>query len=218
MGELAMYAGPKDASNITYCLAVIGLLSGCSSTAALNAPVFAPSAATQLATVMRVPPNRDPHYDVCVASQQADTVTVYRSGGDRIRTYSDDLASPWGVATNTLGLIYVANAGNDSITTFFKGKEVGAPIVGGIDNPRGIAIDASGKLYVANYGSNSITTYATDGTQSFPTITQGIDEPVGVAVDDRGNIFVTNAGSNTVTTYRSRTEISLKRKNPYRRR
>src|SRR5580692_402523 len=105
MGEPAMYAAPKDTRNFTLCLVATGLLSGCSTT---GAPTFAPSAAPQLATAMRATPNRDPHYDVCVASQLANTVTVYRSGGDRIRTYSDDLASPWGVATNTLGLIYVA--------------------------------------------------------------------------------------------------------------
>jgi YVTN family beta-propeller protein len=140
-----------------------------------------------------------------------DSVTTYDSDGTQTSpTITAGLSFPLGIAVDTAGKIYVANAGNyngigydaSTVTTYnVNGTESSPTITAGLDYPEGVAVDAAGKIYVVNAGSNTVTTYNANGSRTAPTITAGVKGPTGVAVDAAGKIYVANASNNSVTTY-----------------
>ena len=81
--------------------------------------------------------------------------------------------------------IYVANNGNNTVTTYNADGSASTPtITAGLNFPTGIAVDAAGEIYVANIGNNTVTTYAADGGNPILTITAaaGLNAPSGIAV------------------------------------
>jgi YVTN family beta-propeller protein len=97
------------------------------------------------------------------------------------------------------GKIYVANSGNNTVTTYTTdGTPTTPTITSGLNSPVSVAVDAAGKIYVVNSGNNTVTTYNPNGSRTTPTIT-GLSGPEAVAVDAAGKIYVSSGG--LVATY-----------------
>jgi sugar lactone lactonase YvrE len=141
------------------------------------------------------------------------------------------LAQPFGIATDSHGNLYVANAeggphGQGSITVYpthsMGNVAPSATITGdktGLSSPSGIALDLSGKLYVANVNggpdsngsitiypagsSGNVTPIATisDDPSCRPCDKTGLSSPQGVAVDSSGKIYAVNVTGGGVTIY-----------------
>ena len=93
--------------------------------------------------------------------------------------------------------IYIANIGNNTITTYEADGTQTTPTIhtgnGTGDYLFGAAVGPSGKIYALNFDpllgpgtSGTVTTYKPDGTQTTPTITireRGYFAPMGLAVD-----------------------------------
>ena len=149
------------------------------------------------------------------------SVTVYAPGSNGnvapinvISDRSDLLSSPWGIALDSAGNIYVASydSGGRGAVSVYKAGSSGncvptATISGmrtGLDHPFGIAVDSNGKIYVANYiggnGGGSVTVYPANSTGDVAPIATiiggdtGLDNPSGIAVDSTGKIYVANRG------------------------
>jgi len=118
-----------------------------------------------------------------------------------------------GIAVDSAGNIYVADAGNRSIrkvtagglvTTLFDGSD------GQFGQPYGVAVDAAGNVYVADYGSNVIKKVTAAGVISNFAGTSPVagssdgttgalfNYPSGIAVDTANNVYVTDVANNTV--------------------
>jgi hypothetical protein len=149
-----------------------------------------------------------------------------------IGTYSGDgsaatnagLSNPAGVAVDTAGNLFIADAFNyrirkvdvNGVITTYAGNGVrayagdgGAATNASIGLAYGVAVDSSGNLFIAD-GSNSrirevgtngiISTVAGNGTAAYVgdggAATNGsLSQPGGVAVDSLGNIFVADTGN-----------------------
>lgn len=116
--------------------------------------------------------------------------------------------------------IYVANIGNNTITTYEADGTQTTPTIhtgnGPSDYLFGAAVGPSGKIYALNFDpllgpgtSGTVTTYKPDGTQTTPTIMireRGYFAPVGLAVDKNGKIYVVssvhNGSPGVVTTFK----------------
>ncbi|MGH7812902.1 MAG: NHL repeat-containing protein [Candidatus Binataceae bacterium] len=135
-----------------------------------------------------------------------------------------ELANPQGVALDSSGNIYVANAiggpsGAGSITVYSAHSNGDAAPIATIAGPRtrlnlpgGIAFDSAGNIYVANTGARapergSITVYraaANGNVAPIATIfgpNTGLHSPEGIAADSSGKIYVANFNVNSVTAY-----------------
>jgi sugar lactone lactonase YvrE len=78
---------------------------------------------------------------------------------------ADRLNTPWGVAIDAFGNLYVADSGNHRIQKWASGATTGVTVAGTgtrgsnanqLYNPYGVAVDVSGNLYVADAGNHRI--------------------------------------------------------------
>ena len=129
--------------------------------------------------------------------------------------------NPYGVAVDSGGNVYVADAANNKIrkvtaagiVTTFAGSGQGCFIDATGTNasfysPSGVAVDSGGNIYVADSQNNKIrkvssgavvTTLAgINSSQDGIGAAASFNQPSGVAVDSSGNIYVADAGNNKI--------------------
>jgi len=170
------------------------------------------------------------------ASGGIDTVTIYLPGtyanSDPIASIAGiatGLASPNGIAVDSNGDVYVANAsggvdGSGSIAVYPAGVTGnGTPIaaIAGANTtlffPSALSLDLAGEIYVTNpLGGpdlrGSVAVFAAGINGNVPPVATivgantGLDYPNGIATDASGKIYVANAGyqngdPDTVTVY-----------------
>ncbi|HTB12228.1 MAG TPA: hypothetical protein VK752_11680 [Bryobacteraceae bacterium] len=147
--------------------------------------------------------------------------------GDSGPAASAQVSDPQGVAVDSSGNLYIADATNHRIrkvssgtittiagngTAGFTGDN-GPATSAELNGPIGIAVDSSGNLYIADSGNNrvrkvtngTITTIAGNGTAGFTGDNSGngatnaeLNDPVGVAVDSSGNVYVADYANNRI--------------------
>ena len=130
---------------------------------------------------------------------------------------------PTGVAVDVIGIVLVADQGNNlirqvgpsGITTTFAGSGAsgamnGIIAVASFKVPIGVAVDPAGNVYVADAGNNMIrminsaavvSTLAGSGAKGSNNGTgtaASFNQPWGVAVDATGNVYVADAGNNQI--------------------
>ena len=138
---------------------------------------------------------------------------------------SASFRSPYGIAVDSSGNVFVADWGNSAIrkitpagvvSTFAGGASSGftngTGAAASFDWPTGVAVDNSGNVYVADSRNNAIrkitaagvvSTLAGDGflgvgfTNGTGTAAS-FNTPQGVAVDNSGNVFVADSGNRVI--------------------
>lgn len=150
------------------------------------------------------------------------------SSGDNGLATAAQLFQPAGIAVDSSGNIYIADAGNHrvrkvangTITTYAGTGTAGftgdgkAASSAQLNNPTGVALDSSGNLYIADAGNNVIRQVATSGTITTVAGNNGLgpgntgdggaatnaqlNNPVAVAVDSAGNLYIADANNNTI--------------------
>ncbi len=145
--------------------------------------------------------------------------------GDNGPATGAQLHSPYGVAVDAAGNLYLSDSANQrvrkvsggTISTFagngntgFSGDN-GQAILAMLNNPLGVTVDPSGNIYVADFNNNSvrevsggvISTLAGNQTQGYsgdggPSISAQLYYPRGVAADNGGNVYVADTYNNVV--------------------
>ena len=148
---------------------------------------------------------------------------IYGYSGDNGAASSARLCAPTGVAVDTAGNVYIADAAcsvvrkvsNGIITTFAGNGTRGYSLDNGpaastaLNVPVAVAVDGSGNVYVADAGvdnnairevsNGEMTTFAGNGTNGYsgdggPAASAGLFAPNGVAVDLLGNVYIAEGG------------------------
>jgi sugar lactone lactonase YvrE len=112
---------------------------------------------------------------------------------------SSDLSKPAGITIDTLGNLYIADAGNSRVVYVpYVGSwdlSLALSLGSGLSSPSATAVDASGNLYVADSGSGKVYEISAPfsaGTQT--TIASGYKTPTALALDASGALFVVDEG------------------------
>jgi sugar lactone lactonase YvrE len=133
--------------------------------------------------------------------------------------------APDGVALDTAGNVYVADANNHTIrkvtaagvvttlagTAGLSGSTDGTGAAAHFSFPSGVAIDSAGSLYVADFGNHTIRKVTADGVVTTLAGTAGLsgsadgtgaaarfNGPDGVSVDGAGHIYVADVFNSTI--------------------
>ncbi len=128
-----------------------------------------------------------------------------------------EYSSPWGVAVDRSGTVFVADSGNhrvqktnawtDAMTELsgnFLGQLGRAGKAGGeLDFPTDVALDAEGNLYVVDSGNARVQKLTQNGKLlamwGEPGTGPGqLDEPLGIALGPDGHVWVTDTKNNRV--------------------
>ncbi len=135
-------------------------------------------------------------------------------------------SSPYGVAVDGAGNVYVADAGNNTIRKVTpagvvstlagrdganSGSTDGSGANARFNNPGGIAADAAGNLYVCDTNNHTVrkvtpaggvTTLAGSagarGSSDGLGLNARVNGPTGIAVDGAGNVYVSDTGNGTI--------------------
>ena len=132
--------------------------------------------------------------------------------------------SPAGIATDSVGNLYVADAANETIRKITPSRVVttlagAVGVIGSVDgigaeasfdDPAGIAIDSGGNLYVADATNETIRKITPGGVVTTLAGTAGVagsadgtgtaasfNRPVGIAIDSEGNVYVVDGANDT---------------------
>jgi sugar lactone lactonase YvrE len=135
------------------------------------------------------------------------SVQVYAPDSSAVlRTISKGLSTPFSLAFDKSGDLFVGNSG--SVTEYDQEKKLKRTITSGVNSARAVAVDASNNLYVANNGLNTVTVYSPKG-KLLRTISSGLAGPQALAIDGSGNLYVANCngcqtgnyGPDSITVY-----------------
>jgi len=121
-------------------------------------------------------------------------------------------SSPFGVAVDSAGTVYVAE-GVGRIRTITPSGVVStlAGPASGLNSPRAVAVDSTGNVYVAEQNNHTILKIAPGGIVTTLAGLAGnsgsangtgsvarFNRPQGVAVDTTGTVYVADTGNNTI--------------------
>lgn len=136
-----------------------------------------------------------------------------------------EFGTPFGIAIDAQGNLYVADSGNELIRKITPSGDVTTlagtqGTYGEVDgtgsaalffNPIGIAVDGQGNVFVADFGGSTIRKITPTGVVTTIAGTAGVagnadgtgtaaqfNQPAGLAIDAAGNLYVADSGNNTI--------------------
>ncbi len=152
---------------------------------------------------------------------------VHSYTGDGGLARNATFGAPRGLAVDTLGNIYVADAINNVVRmintagmiTTVAGNDTlgysgdGFPAVNAeLDSPYAVAVDRAGNLYIADYNNDvirkvddtgGISTYAGNGSYAYSgdnglATAATLNHPASIALDTFGNLYIADAHNNVI--------------------
>ncbi|TAN22609.1 MAG: choice-of-anchor D domain-containing protein [Acidobacteria bacterium] len=120
-------------------------------------------------------------------------------------TIGSGLNSPFDVAVDGSGNVYIADSGNNRVLkeTLSGGSYTQSTVAdastNGLNSPTGVAADGSGNVYIADNNNNRVLKETlSGGTYTQSIIASGLFNPISVAVDSSGNVYIVDPGNNRV--------------------
>lgn len=146
--------------------------------------------------------------------------------GDGGNATSAKMSSPYGIAVDNAGNLYIADSGNNRIRKVSNGiittlagttgaggfsGDGGAATAAKLNRPFGVSVDSSGNVYISDYGNyrvrlvsaNGIITTlagfaANYGGDGGPAINATLNFPTDTASDSSGNVYIADSGNNVI--------------------
>jgi uncharacterized protein (TIGR03437 family) len=133
--------------------------------------------------------------------------------GDGGPASASRLNTPYGVAVDRAGNLYIADLGNNRVRQV--GPDGTITTVSGIDTlqaPRNVAVDAAGNLYISEFAGARVWRLGTDGAMAIvagtgspgfagdggPATSAQLAYPAGLAFDSSGNLYIADSSNNRV--------------------
>ncbi|MBW4028786.1 MAG: hypothetical protein HIU93_15565 [Acidobacteria bacterium] len=118
-----------------------------------------------------------------------------------LSSISTSLKTPQGAAIDSLGNLYVADKGSNSILLFAAGSTTGTAISTGsltLNSPTAVAVDGAGNVFIADTGDNRVVEIPAGNAAGAVALSTSFSGPEGIAVDQGGNLYVSDTGNNHI--------------------
>ena len=133
------------------------------------------------------------------------TLTVTQAGSTYVSAglvgvlVSSGLSSPYGVAVDGAGNVYVADSSHNVIKEWTPANNnVTTLVSSGLSNPHGVAVDGAGNVYIADTFNNAIKEWTVTNSNVTTLVSSGLSSPYGVAVDSAGNVYIADTFNNAI--------------------
>ena len=121
-----------------------------------------------------------------------------------VNTDVTNLPSPYGIARDSAGNIYVANFTDNFISKFNSSGVYQSQITtAGGAGPFGLAFNAAGDLWVSNVSNSTLTRYDSAGSLQQTVTDASLQSPTGIAINAAGDIYAANNSVNTISRFSS---------------
>ena len=122
------------------------------------------------------------------------------------------LDSPYGLAVDLAGNLYIADLGNGRVRCVSTGGTIRTVAGGGLGrpnsdggdplaskiSPRNVAVASDGTLYISDFADHRIYKISREGRISLFSGTGVVQSPAGLALDAAGALYVADSGNNRV--------------------
>jgi DNA-binding beta-propeller fold protein YncE len=133
------------------------------------------------------------------------TLTVTQAGSTYVSAglvgslVSTGLSTPYGVAVDGSGNVYIADSLHNAIKKWSATNGAVTTLVSsGLATPTGVAVDGAGNVYMADTFNNAIKQWtATNGVVT-TLVSSGLSYPNGVGVDGAGNVYIADTSHNAI--------------------
>jgi hypothetical protein len=142
------------------------------------------------------------------------TVVTFVTQWGASGTGTGQFSTPFGIAVDASGNVYVADSSNNRIQKFSSSGNfiiawgASGTGTGQFSTPFGIAVDASGNVYVADSSNNRIQKFSSSGNfiiawGALGTGNGQFSDPRGIAVDASGNVYVVDSVNSRIQKFSS---------------
>jgi sugar lactone lactonase YvrE len=128
-----------------------------------------------------------------------------KGGNFNLMPLGTTLNSPFGLALDGAGNLYIADSGNNRILELPYGTTTAVALnVTGLNYPQAVAVDGAGNIFITNTrgtattGNGTVIELASGSLAQSTVIGTGLSYPVGVTFDSSGDLFVADWGASRV--------------------
>jgi DNA-binding beta-propeller fold protein YncE len=136
---------------------------------------------------------------VYVSDNSANAIEIYPQGQSNpspIGEITDGISGPLGNFVDRHGTLYVANAGNSTVTEYPAGSTMpSVTLSSGLNYPISVAVDHDGNVAVGEFAQGAIVEFLAGSSTPQMTLTL-LTKPEGLTFDDRNHLWAAwNEGS-----------------------
>ena len=128
--------------------------------------------------------------------------------GDGGPASAAQLNSPYGLAFDNRGNLYVADLGNGRVRRVTPDGIISTVAAAPLISPRNLAADNAGGLYVSDFDGHAVYRIGADGVL-VPLVSSGLRYPTAVAVDRSGVLYIADSGNHLIRKYEGGRLISI---------
>ncbi|HEY2843566.1 MAG TPA: hypothetical protein VGJ09_07955, partial [Bryobacteraceae bacterium] len=107
------------------------------------------------------------------------------------------LHSPYGLAMDTGGNLYIADLGNGRVRRVKTDGSITTVASAPLQSPRDLAVDRAGNLYISDFDGQQVYKMGVDGVL-LPYVSSGLRYPAGLAVDPSGALYIADSGNHLI--------------------
>ncbi|MBZ5634209.1 MAG: hypothetical protein LAO55_13900 [Acidobacteriia bacterium] len=117
--------------------------------------------------------------------------------GDGGPAAAAQLNSPYGLAFDNRGNLYIADLGNSRVRRVAPNGTIATVASAPLISPRNVAADFAGNLYISDFDGQRVYRIGPDGVL-VPFVTSGLHYPTALAVDRSGVLYIADSGNHLV--------------------
>jgi DNA-binding beta-propeller fold protein YncE len=126
-------------------------------------------------------------------------ISYVATGVGAIAALVTGLNSPFGVAVDSSGNVYIADQNSNAIRELVHATGTITTLVStGLNLPNSVAVDGSGNVYFSDFNNHAIKEWVKATSTVTTLVSSGLNQPEDVAVDGSGNVYIADQNNNAI--------------------